>query len=76
MDGFHLEGVPKDEGNALFRAEVGEPIPGEEAFNSDDQAVTIGSNGLEKGFGSGFHISVQQDFTVVTQDANVHRTSM
>jgi hypothetical protein len=68
--------VSQDEGNALFRAEVGEPIPGEDAFHGDDEAVTIGSNGLEKGFGSGFHIAVQQDFTVVTQDANVHGTGM
>jgi hypothetical protein len=68
--------VSQDEGNALFGAEVGEPVPGEDTFDGDDEAVTIGSNGLEKGFGSGFHVAVQHDVTIVTQDTNVHRTGM
>jgi hypothetical protein len=58
MDGFHLEGVSQDEGKALQSAEIGEPIPGEEAFNGDDPSVTIGGHGLEEGFGSGLHIAV------------------
>ena len=40
MDGFHVEGVPQDPGDCLFSAEIGEPIPGEQAFDRDDQTLT------------------------------------
>jgi hypothetical protein len=63
VDDFHLEGVSQDEGKALWSAEIGEAIPGEEAFHGHDQPLPIGSNGLEEGVWSGFHISVQQEFT-------------
>jgi hypothetical protein len=72
MDGFHRESVPEDEGNALVSAEVSEPIPGEDAFNSDNQTVPIGRNSLEKGFRSGFHIAVEQDFPVMVHEADRH----
>jgi hypothetical protein len=58
VDGFHLEGVSQDEGNALLSAEVGEPIPSEDAFHGHDPSVPIGRHGLEEGFRSGFHIAV------------------
>jgi len=62
--------------DALFRAEVGEPIPGEEAFHGHDQSVPIGRNGLEEGFRSGFHVAVEQDFTIVAQDTDLHGAGM
>jgi len=63
--------MSQDEGNALCSAEVGEPIPGEDTFNGGDEAVTVGGNGPEEGFRGGFHVAVQHDFAIVTQDANV-----
>jgi len=68
--------VSQDEGNVFLSAEIGEPLPGEEAFHGDHQSVPIGGNSLEEGFGSGFHLAVQQDFTVVAQDADVHASGM
>jgi hypothetical protein len=76
VNGFHIESMTQNKGNVLFGTQVGEPIPGAEAFNRHDQPLTIGGNGLEEGFRSGFHITVQKDFTVVTQDADVHGTGM
>src|SRR4029450_13195591 len=76
MDGFHVEGVPQDKGDFLFSAEIGEPIPGEHAFDRDDQTLTVGSNSREEWFRSGFHITVQQGLTIVAQDADVHGTRM
>jgi hypothetical protein len=50
--------MTQNQGNVLFGTQVGEPLPGEDAFNRHDQPLTIGGNGLEEGFRSGFHISV------------------
>jgi len=41
-----------------------------------DQSVPIGRNGLEEGFRSGFHIAVQQEFTIVAQDTDIHGAGM
>jgi len=71
MNSFHIKGMAQNEGNALVRAEVGEPIPGKDTFNGDDEAITIGGNGFEEGIRGGFHVAVQHDFAIVTQDANV-----
>jgi hypothetical protein len=60
----------------FLSAQVGEPIPGEETFNSDNQAVPVGSDGLEKGFWSGFHIAVHKHFSIVAQDADIHGAGM
>jgi hypothetical protein len=65
VDGFHLEGVSQDEGNALLSTQVGEPIPGEDTFHGHHEPLTIGGDSPEEGFGSGFHMAVQHDFTVV-----------
>ena len=40
------EGEAKDEGNTLVGAEVGQPVPAEDALGPDDQIVTVGSDGL------------------------------
>jgi hypothetical protein len=76
MDGFHLEGVAEDERALLFGTQVGEPVPGEEAFNGHDPTVTIECHGPEKRVGSGLHVAVQHDFTIVTQDTDVHASGM
>jgi hypothetical protein len=60
----------------LFSAEVGKPIPGEDTFDRHDQPFTIGGNRLEERFRGGFHVAVQHDFAIVTQDANVHTAGM
>jgi hypothetical protein len=76
MDGFHLEGVAKDEGEARVGPEVGEPVPGAEAFHGPDPTVPIGGHGLEEGLRSGFQVAVQHDVAIMTQDANVHASGM
>jgi hypothetical protein len=72
MDGLHVEGMPEDEGNPFLRAEVGEPLPGEHAFNGDDNVGPIGRNALEKRLRAGFHVPMQHDLTVLVEDADVH----
>lgn len=58
MDGVHLEGMPQHEGNVCCGTQVGEPIPGEDAFDGHDQPLAIRGNGLEERFGRRFHVAV------------------
>src|SRR5438093_11691617 len=68
--------MPEDKGNLFLGAEIGEPVPGKDTFNSDDQILTIGCNSLEKDFRTGFHIAMQQDLAVLVEDTHVHAASM
>ena len=45
---------------------------GEEACNGDNQTVPRGPNGCEKGFRSGLHSAVEQDFPVLAHDTDIH----
>jgi hypothetical protein len=72
VDGLHREGVTEDAGNALVRAAVSEPVPGEEAVNGPNQTVPIGRHRFEQGFRSGLHMAVEPDFAVVAHKTDVH----
>src|SRR4029450_6919694 len=76
VDGFHIQGMPEDKRNAFARTEVGKPIPGEDTLDSNNQPVTRGCNSLEKRFGSCWHVAVQHDLAVLTQDTKVHGAGM
>lgn len=53
MNGFPVQGMAQDKGNLLPGAEVGEPVPAEQALDGDDESITEGGNGLEEGVGIG-----------------------
>jgi hypothetical protein len=72
----HLEGVPQHEGYTFVHTEIGEPIPGEETFDGDDQPLPLGSHGLEKGFRGRFHVAVHQEFPLATPEADRHGAGM
>jgi hypothetical protein len=76
MDGLHGEGVTQDKGNTLCSTHIGQPVPGEETLNRDNEALTRGRNGLEERFRRGLHIAVQQNFPLLTQEADVHGAGM
>jgi hypothetical protein len=44
MNGFHIEGVAHDTDDPFFGAEVGQPIPSEEALHGYDEVLAVGSN--------------------------------
>jgi hypothetical protein len=68
--------MTQDQGNTLVGTQVSEPVPVEEAFDGYHETLTIGGNGLEKGFWSGFHVAVYKHLTVMAQDANVHASGV
>ena len=72
VDGLHVEGMAQDKGNPFLRAEVGEPGPGEQAFDRDDDVSPIGCNVPEKRLRAGFHVAMQQDLAILVEDADIH----
>jgi hypothetical protein len=46
VDGFHVQGVSENESDLLVVAEVGQPVPGEQALDGDDEIVAEGGDGL------------------------------
>src|SRR5206468_173757 len=60
----------------FLEAESGEPVPGKDTCNSDDQSLTIGCKSLEKHFRTGLHMAMQQDLAVLVEDTHVHAASM
>jgi hypothetical protein len=72
MDRLHVERVAQDKGNALLGAEVGEPVPREDTFNSHDDILTMGHHDLEQGIWLGLDIAMHHNVTILVQDANVH----
>jgi len=76
MDRLHREGRAQDKRQPLLRPEIGEPIPREETCDGDDKPLALRSNGLEKGCGSCWHVAVQHDRAVLTQDTDVQGAGM
>jgi hypothetical protein len=69
VDGFHVEGVSEDKGDALLLAEVGKPVPGEHTLTGDGESVTKGSDGLEEGIGIGSDGLLPDDGSLVIENA-------
>jgi len=76
MDCFHVEGVPEDKGDVLPSAEVGKPVPGEEAFHGDDDVLAVRGDDLEEGLRSGGHVLVHEHVPRGVEDADVHGACM
>jgi hypothetical protein len=77
VDGLHVEGVAEDEGDVLLGAEVGEPVPAEDALDADDEVIAIGRDGPEEALGLRAQVAVQEDLAgLVLEDAQVHGASV
>ena len=60
------------EGNPLLSTEISQPVPGEDTFDTDDDILAIGRDGLEKRFWGCWHVTVHQNLPNLVQDAEVH----
>jgi hypothetical protein len=76
MHGFPREGMSQDTRKAFSGAEVGQPVPGEDACDTDDQILPGGRDRLEKGLWASGHMPVSQELAIPIQEAEVHGTSM
>jgi hypothetical protein len=77
VDGLHVERMADDEGDVMLGAEVGEPVPAEDALDAADQVVPVGLDGPEEGVGLAAQIAVQDDLAAfMVEDAEVHGPSV
>jgi hypothetical protein len=69
VDGFHGPGVSEGEGDLVFAAGIGQPVPAVPALAADDQAVAAGLHGLEEGRRGGGQVAGVAFLAVAVQDA-------
>lgn len=72
MDSLHVQGMPEDEGDVLLRAEVGDPVPAEETLDGDDEVLAVGLDDLEQFAGIAGKFAVNEGFTGLVENADVH----
>src|SRR5262249_11800051 len=58
----------EDEGDVVFAAGVGEPVPAVHALAGDEEAVAEGGDGAEEGFGSGRQVAGEAHLAVGIED--------
>jgi hypothetical protein len=68
--------MPSKQALATCPRTVGEPIPGADAVDIDDQILPIGRNGLEKRPLSYLHVPVHKALSIMVQDADAHGAGM
>jgi hypothetical protein len=76
VDGFHVQGVPQDERDAIASAEIGQPVPGEDALHGHDDVRTVGGDRGEERLRRGLHLPMEEDGALLVQDAHVHRSGV
>jgi hypothetical protein len=76
MDGFHVEGMTEDERDVFLGAQVGEPVPGEQAFDRDDDIGPLRRDDFETGLRYRLHVAVKERFTGLVEATDVHGTGM
>jgi hypothetical protein len=60
--------MPQHEGDGLHFAEVGEPIPGEHALDTDHQTVAEGTDGFKERFGAGGQVLLETGLALVIKN--------
>src|SRR5207253_800022 len=76
MDGFQGKRGSKDTRQAFEGTQIGQPVPREEAIDTDDQILPRGRNSLEQGVWPRGHMPGHQDLAILVQDAEVHGAGM
>jgi hypothetical protein len=64
--------MAQDKRDILLIAEIGDPVPGEDAFYGHDNVLTIWRDSLQKDVGICFDVPVQDDLPLLGQDAKIH----
>ena len=76
VDGLHVEGVAEDEGEAFARAQVGDPVPGEDALDGDHHVVVVRGDHVEQVLQGGRAMAMDADLALRVEDADVHPSRM
>jgi hypothetical protein len=67
---------PRTKGSPSWAPRSASQLPGEEAFDADDEILPVGRKALEEWLGRRLQIAVDEDLSSLVQDAEGHRASM
>ena len=76
VHGLHRKRMAKPKGHAVPGAEVGQPLPGEETCDADDQSGPGRRDSCEKRCGASRHVPVHQHLAILVQDAEIPGAGM
>ena len=65
VDGFHVQCMSKNEGDILAVAEVGKPVPGEDALDADHDIFAIRLDGLQEWLRLGLQVPVKNNCALI-----------
>jgi hypothetical protein len=68
--------MAKNEGDPFFLAQIGQPVPGEDAFRCNNDVLTVGGDHLKKDTSVGPDITVFPDLSLLIKDTDVHFSCM
>jgi len=72
VNGLQVECMGEDEVDPVLDAQVGEPVPTEDALDADDEILAVGCDGPEKGIARAGDAPVKDDRALMVEDAEVH----
>jgi hypothetical protein len=76
VDGLHVESVAEDKSEALFAAQVGDPIPAEQAFDGDRQVLSVGGESPQQLVSVTGKLPVHEGIALLVQDADIEAASV
>ena len=76
MDGFHVKCMPKHKRDGFPGTKIGQPVPDEQAFDGDNDILSIGLDSPEKGLRIRSSIFVKHRVSFLIQDTYVHGTGV
>jgi len=68
--------MPKNKRDILFATKISQPVPGEDALDSNDDVFAVWRNSFEEDIGISLDVSVQKNFTLLIEDTKIHRFGM
>jgi hypothetical protein len=76
MDGFHIESMSEYKGDVLLGTEIGDPVPGEDAFHGHHDVFSITFDGFKENLSVGSDVALEDDASFLVEDAEVHGLGM
>jgi hypothetical protein len=72
VDGFHVQRMAEDEGDLLAGAQIGKPVPGEDALDGDDQILPVRGDRAEEDLRVAADVLIEQDLAGLVENAEIH----
>ena len=72
VDGFHVKGMSENEFDAFFSTQIGDPIPGEGAFDGNDKIVSVSFYSFQESVPVCFDVPVEENLPLAVNDAQIH----